>query len=126
MDAGFCVEALNEALARYGGPEIFNTDQGSQFTNLVFTGALKEAGIRISMDGRGRCLDNIFIERLWRSLKYEAVYGRRLVTTFPEAPSSATIGPSLGSHPRNVGLDRVRNIWNIIARRAHDPGFRSC
>ncbi len=74
MDAGFCVEALNDALARYGRPEIFNTDQGSQFTSLDFTGVLRDAGVSISMDGRGRCMDNIFIERLWRSLKYEAVY----------------------------------------------------
>jgi len=74
MDASFCVEALNEALARYGKPELFNTDQGSQFTSFDFTGVLKEAEITISMDGRGRCMDNIFIERLWRSLKYEAVY----------------------------------------------------
>ena len=82
MDASFCVEALAEALARYGRPEIFNTDQGSQFTSLDFTGALKEAGIRISMDGRGRCMDNIFIERLWRSLKYEAVYLHELTDGF--------------------------------------------
>ena len=74
MDAGFRVEALKEALGRYGKPDIFNTDQGSQFTSLDFTGVLSEAGIAISMDGRGRCMDNIFIERLWRSLKYEAVY----------------------------------------------------
>jgi len=68
MDAGFCVDALNAALAKYGKPEIFNTDQGSQFTSFDFTGALKDAGIRVSMDGRGRFMDNIFIERLWRSL----------------------------------------------------------
>jgi transposase InsO family protein len=74
MDAAFCVEALEEALARHGQPEIFNTDQGSQFTSAAFTGVLQAAGVRISMDGRGRCMDNIFIERLWRSLKYEAVY----------------------------------------------------
>ena len=74
MDAGFCVEALKEAMARHGRPEIFNTDQGSQFTSFEFTGSLKGAGVAISMDGRGRCMDNIFIERLWRSLKYEAVY----------------------------------------------------
>ncbi len=74
MDACFCVEALNEALSKYGKPEIFNTDQGSQFTSFDFTGVLKDAEIAISMDGRGRCMDNIFIERLWRSLKYEAVY----------------------------------------------------
>ncbi len=82
MDAGFCVEALNEALARYGRPEIFNTDQGSQFTSLDFTAVLSDAGIRISMDGRGRCMDNIFIERLWRSLKYEAVFLHELTDGF--------------------------------------------
>jgi len=82
MDARFCVDALNEALARYGRPEVFNTDQGSQFTSFNFTGALKDAGIRISMDGRGRCMDNIFIERLWRSLKYEAVYLHDLTDGF--------------------------------------------
>jgi|TARA_Y100000310_G_scaffold216662_1_gene217727 putative transposase len=82
MDASFCVEALNEALTKYGKPEIFNTDQGSQFTSLDFTGTLKDAGIRISMDGRGRCMDNIFIERLWRSLKYEAVYLHELADGF--------------------------------------------
>src|SRR6185295_2878206 len=74
LDAAFCVEALEEALARYGQPEIFNTDQGSQFTSDDFTGTLKDHGITISMDGKGRCMDNIFIERLWRSLKYEEVY----------------------------------------------------
>jgi len=74
MDASFCVAALEEALARFGKPEIFNTDQGSQFTSAAFTGALTAAGIRISMDGRGRWMDNVFIERLWRSLKYEDVY----------------------------------------------------
>ena len=82
LDAGFCVEALSEALARFGRPEIFNTDQGSQFTSLDFTGALKDAKIKISMDGRGRCMDNIFIERLWRSLKYEAVYLHELTDGF--------------------------------------------
>ena len=82
MDARFCLEALNEALARYGRPEIFNTDQGSQFTSLDFTAVLSDAGIRISMDGRGGCVDNIFIERLWRSLKYEAVYLHELTDGF--------------------------------------------
>jgi putative transposase len=74
LEAAFCVAALDEALARHGRPAIFNTDQGSQFTGLDFTGRLAEAGIRISMDGRGRWMDNVFIERLWRSLKYECVY----------------------------------------------------
>ncbi len=82
MEAGFCIEALNDALAKYGRPEIFNTDQGSQFTSIDFTGVLKKAEIAISMDGRGRCLDNIFIERLWRSLKYEAVYLHELTDGF--------------------------------------------
>ena len=74
LAADFCVEALEEALARYGRPEIFNTDQGSQFTSDDFTGTLKRHGVMISMDGKGRCMDNIFVERLWRSLKYEEVY----------------------------------------------------
>lgn len=74
MDAGFCVEALKEAMARFGKPEIFNTDQGSQFTGFEWTNALAKAGVKISMDGRGRWIDNRFIERLWRSLKYECVY----------------------------------------------------
>ena len=74
MDPSFCVDALKEALERYGTPEIFNTDQGSQFTSYDFTGVLKDAGVRISMDGKGRWIDNVFIERLWRSLKYECVY----------------------------------------------------
>jgi len=74
LGADFCVEALEEALSRYGRPEIFNTDQGSQFTSDDFTGTLKRHGVTISMDGKGRCMDNIFVERLWRSLKYEEVY----------------------------------------------------
>jgi putative transposase len=74
MDVEFCVAALEEALALFGKPEIFNTDQGSQFTSTDFTGMLRDAEVRISMDGRGRWMDNVFIERLWRSLKYECVY----------------------------------------------------
>ena len=76
LDSAFCVEALTEALSRYGRPEIFNTDQGSQFTSEEFTDVLSGAGVRISMDGKGRWMDNVFIERLWRSLKYECVYLR--------------------------------------------------
>ena len=74
MEADFCIEALEEALERFGKPEIFNTDQGSQFTSPQFTGVLRAADVRISMDGRGRWMDNVFIERLWRSLKYECIY----------------------------------------------------
>lgn len=82
MDTEFCVSALEEALGKYGTPEIFNTDQGSQFTSTAFTSILKQHGVQISMDGRGRWRDNVIIERLWRSLKYECVYLR--------APESGT------------------------------------
>ncbi len=76
MEAAFCVETLEEALAKHGKPEIFNTDQGSQFTGAAFTGVLADNGIAISMDGKGAWRDNIFVERLWRSVKYEEVYLR--------------------------------------------------
>ena len=74
LEADFCVEALNEAIHKFGPPQIMNTDQGSQFTSFVWTGQLKRTGVHIPMDGKGRFLDNIFVERLWRSLKYECVY----------------------------------------------------
>jgi len=74
LDTSFCTEALEEAILKYGCPEIFNTDQGSQFTSDDFTEALSSQGIRISTDGRGRWIDNVFVERLWRSVKYEEVY----------------------------------------------------
>ena len=76
MEAAFCVETLEDALARHGKPEIFNTDQGSQFTGAAFTGVLANNGIAISMDGKGAWRDNVFVERLWRSVKYEEVYLR--------------------------------------------------
>jgi putative transposase len=76
MDVHFCLEAVEEAISRYGTPEIMNTDQGSQFTSQAFTGLIKENGIKISMDGKGSWRDNVFIERLWRSVKYEDIYLR--------------------------------------------------
>ena len=76
MSADFCVEALEEALSRHGRADIFNTDQGSQFTSTAFTSVLQEAGVAISMDGKGAWRDNVFVERLWRSVKYEEVYLR--------------------------------------------------
>src|SRR5262245_54991605 len=99
MEASFCVEAMEDALAHYGKPDIFNTDQGSQFTSQAFTGVLVGHGIAISMDGKGAWRDNVFVERLWRSVKYEEVYlhaydsisearaslGRR--TSLPNSPS---------------------------------------
>jgi len=100
MDAGFCVAALEEALARFGRPEIFNTDQGSQFTSLAFTSVLRDAEVRISMDGRGRWMDNVFIERLWRSVKYEEVY-------------LSDYGDGLDAHR---GLERYFRFYNTERR----------
>ena len=80
LDASFCVRAVQRAMEVYGTPEIFNTDQGCQFTSAEFTQPLLAAGVRLSMDGKGRCLDNVFVERLWRSVKYEEVYLRRYET----------------------------------------------
>lgn len=74
MDSSFCVDALEDAIERYGAPEIFNTDQGAQFTSEAFTGVLASHNVKISMDGKGRWVDNVFVERLWRSIKYEEVY----------------------------------------------------
>ena len=101
MDVHFCLEAVEEAIANYGTPEIMNTDQGSQFTSQAFTGLLKENGIRISMDGRGAWRDNVFVERLWRSAKYEEVYLHAYDTV-----SSA-----------RAGLDRYFRFYN--GRRPH-------
>ena len=84
LDSGFCVETLEEALNKYGSPEIFNTDRGSQFTSSEFLSVLTNRGITISMDGKGRAYDNIFVERLWRSVKYEDVYLNGY-ETMPEA-----------------------------------------
>jgi len=80
LDSGFCIEAVQEAIARHGTPEIFNTDQGCQFTSEAFTGVLKGNGIAISMDGRGRALDNVFVERLWRTVKHDDIYIRGYAT----------------------------------------------
>ena len=104
LEAGFCVEALDEALTRHGQPEVFNTDPGSQFTGFAFSGRLQAAGVRISMDGRGRCLDNIFIERLWRSLKYEAVYLHELTDGFEVR---RLIDEWIGSYNGTVKLSRI-------------------
>jgi len=101
LTADFCVEALQEALAKYGRPEIFNTDQGAQFTSDEWINTLKTAGVTISMDGKGRWIDNVFIERLWRSVKYEEVYLRAYAN---------------GSEAR-AGLTRYFRFYN--ARRTH-------
>ena len=120
LDAGFCVEALDDALARHGPPEIFNTDQGSQFTSGAFTGRLQAAGIQISMDGRGRCMDNIFIERLWRSLKYEAVYLHELSDGLK---ARRVIGEWIGFYTTERPHSAL-GLWgcgHVASRRAHIP-----
>jgi putative transposase len=89
MEAAFCVETLQDALARHGRPDIFNTDQGSQFTGAAFTGVLAGNGIAISMDGKGAWRDDVFVERLWRSVKYEEVYLRAYDSV---SEASASIG----------------------------------
>jgi len=101
LDSAFCVAAVEEAIAKYGRPEIFNTDQGAQFTSTTFTGLLLDHGIRISMDGKGCWRDNIFVERLWRSLKYEEVYLHAY-----DSVSAAT-----------AGLGRYLTLYNT--RRPH-------
>ena len=97
MEAAFCVEALEDALARHGNPDICNTDQGSQFTGAAFTGVLIENGIAISMDGKGAWRDNVFVERLWRSVKYEEVYLRAYDTA---SEARASIGRYLDFYNR--------------------------
>jgi putative transposase len=92
MEVDFCIEAVEEALALHGNPEIFNTDQGSQFTSATFTGLLLENGISISMDGRGSWRDNVFVERLWRSIKYEEIY-LRAYDSVGEARASCNYSP---------------------------------
>jgi putative transposase len=100
LDVSFCLEALQEALESFGTPEIFNSDQGSQFTSAAFTGVLLEHGVAISMDGRGRCLDNVFVERLWRSVKY--------VVYFPKGGGlSESLQRWVGSVSRHWGLPAV-------------------
>ena len=106
MEVEFCLEAVNEALAGHGRPEIFNTDQGSQFTSSAFTDVLVEHGIAISMDGKGAWRDNVFVERIWRSVKYEEVYLRAYDTV---SEARASIGRYLGfynSKRPHSSLDR--------------------
>ena len=113
MHADFCVEALEDALARHGRPDIFNTDQGSQFTGAAFTGVLKDGGIRVSMDGRGNWMDNVFIERLWRSLKYERVYLHAF-----ETGSELRAGLA-----RWIGYYNARRPHSALAGQTPDEGY---
>jgi len=106
MDSGFCIEALEEALQRFGAPGIFNTDQGSQFTCDAFTGVLNDRGIAISMDGKGRWVDNVFVERLWRSVKYEDVYLRAYETPTELRAGLARYFKFYNTKRRHSSLDR--------------------
>ena len=104
MDVGFCLEALDQAL-EVAHPDIFNTDQGAQFTSLDFTGRLQAAGIRISMDGRGRALDNVFVERLWRTVKYEEVYVKDYETPREAIQGLATFFVRYNERRQHQSLD---------------------
>lgn len=132
MEADFCVEALEEALAKHGRPEIFNTDQGSQFTSLDFTGVLLNAKVAISMDGKGAWRDNVFVERLWRSVKYEEVYLKAYdtVTEARGTPRSPGIWSSTMSTAHTRALTGARQTRPISARkrwrRPHDRRLRFC
>ena len=113
MEAGFCVEALEEALARHGRPRIFNTDQGSQFTSQEFTAVLLGAGIAISMDGKGAWRDNVFVERLWRSIKYEEIYLR----------AYDSVGEARASIGRYLTLYNSRRPHSSLDRRTPDQAY---
>jgi len=113
MDTAFCVEALEEALARHGRPEIFNTDQGSQFTSVAFTDVLKAAGVAISMDGKGAWRDNVFVERLWRSVKYEEVYLR----------AYASVSEARASLGRYLSFYNSRRPHSSLDRQTPDQAY---
>jgi putative transposase len=106
IDSAFCIEALEEALNRYGAPEMFNTDQGAQFTCDAFTSLLKARGVAISMDGKGRWLDNVFVERLWRSVKYEDIYLRAYETPAALRAGLLRYFEFYNSRRRHAALDR--------------------
>jgi putative transposase len=113
MEADFCIDAVEEALAKYGKPEIFNTDQGSQFTGASFTGLLRTHGIAISMDGKGAWRDNVFVERLWRSVKYEEVYLR----------AYEDVGEARASISRYLEFYNTRRPHSSLGRRTPDQAY---
>ena len=113
MEAAFCVEALEEALACHGKPDVFNTDQGSQFTGQDFTGVLLKAGVAISMDGKGAWRDNVFVERLWRSVKYEEIYLR----------AYDTVGEARASIGRYLAFYNGRRPHSSLDRKTPDQAY---
>ena len=116
MEADFCVEALEEAMVRYGKPEIFNTDQGAQFTSEAFLTVLERNQIRISMDGRGRWMDNVFVERLWRSVKYEEVY-LKAYESVAEARGSLAKYFAFYNHERGHQSLNRQTPWQVYTAR---------
>lgn len=116
LEADFCVEALNEAIERFGVPEIFNTDQGAQFTSESFLTVLERNQIRISMDGQGRWRDNVFVERLWRSVKYEEVY-LKAYETVPEARTSLAKYFDFYNHERGHQSLNRQTPWQVYTAR---------
>jgi putative transposase len=116
LDGSFCLDALEAALA-VGKPEVFNTDQGCQFTAEAFTGRLESAGVRVSMDGKGRCLDNVFVERLWRSVKYEDVYLRGYQSVPQLRAGLSDYFAFYNGHRRHQALD-YRTPQEVYAARA--------
>ena len=135
MDTSFCVEALEEAIEQFGKPEIFNTDQGSQFTAQAFVDVLRSGGVLISMDGKGRCIDNVFVERLWRSLKYEDVYLNvydavvearggigRYFTSFNEVRPHQSLGYQTPDAIYRTSMDEVRKASPTRGRRTANEG----
>jgi putative transposase len=113
MEAAFCIEALEEALARHGKPDMFNTDQGSQFTGQEFTGVLLKAGVAISMDGKGAWRDNVFVERLWRSIKYEEIYLK----------AYDTVGEARASIGRYLAFYNGRRPHSSLDRKTPDQAY---
>lgn len=113
MDTAFCIEVVEDAMARFGKPEIFNTDQGSQFTSREFTGLLIAADIRISMDGKGAWRDNVFVERLWKSVKYEEVYLR----------AYASVSEARASIGRYLDFFNTRRPHQGLGRQTPDHAY---
>ena len=113
MDTAFCIDALEEALAKYGKPEIFNSDQGSQFTATTFTKVLIDAGVSISMDGKGAWRDNVFVERLWRTLKYEEVY----------LHAYASVAEARGGINRYLSFYNSRRPHSSLDRQTPDQAY---
>ena len=123
LDVEFCVEALEEALGR-GCPEVFNTDQGVQFTSASFTSRVEAAGAKVSMDGKGRCLDNVFVERLWRTVKYEEVYLWRHETVPALQAGLSRYFPFYNQERRHRSLEN-RTPAEVYGKKTKSPKSRS-